>query len=275
MSGILNFSEISKADVAQVGGKGGSLGEMTQAGILVPPGFVVTTEVYQKYHKSEIPAEVQNEILEKFDELKLDRVAVRSSAIAEDSADTSWAGQFETILNVSRDGLIKAIGDCWQSADSETVKGYAEHNKVAEEKLALAVVVQQMINSEVSGVVFTKNPVSGAEDEIMIEACYGLGEMLVQGMVTPDNYMINKSDLSIKDKQVASQAKKMVNTDSGTAEVEVEASDQDQQKLADEKLKGLAEIVMKIEEHYGSPQDIEWTLSEGKLYILQSRPITT
>lgn len=276
MSELLQFSEISKSDVAQVGGKGGSLGEMTQASIPVPPGFVITTEVYQQYHNAfDIPESLQTEILQKFDELKLDRVAVRSSAIAEDSADTSWAGQFETILNVGRDNLIEAIYDCWRSASSEIVRGYAEHNQVSEDKLALAVVVQQMIASDVAGVAFCKNPVTGDKSEIMIEACWGLGEMLVQGMVTPDNYIINKSDLSIKAKRVSTQDKKMVNTDAGTAEIDVDVAEQSEQKLSDDKIKELSELVVKIEQHYGSPQDIEWALANDKLYILQSRPITT
>lgn len=272
---IKPFSEISKTDVAQVGGKGGSLGEMTQAGIPVPPGLVITTEVYQQYHNAfDIPESLQTDILQKFDELKLDRVAVRSSAIAEDSADTSWAGQFETILNVGRDNLIDAVYECWRSASSDIVKGYAEHNQVSEDKLALAVVVQQMIASDVAGVAFCKNPVTGAEHEIMIEACWGLGEMLVQGMVTPDNYIINKADLSIKAKQVSTQDKKLVSTESGTAEVDVDADEQGEQKLSDDKIKELSELVMKIEQYYGSPQDIEWALANDKLYILQSRPIT-
>lgn len=275
MSKLLQFSEISKSGVDQVGGKGGSLGEMTQAGIPVPPGFVITTEVYQQYHSAcDIPDTLQTDILQKFDELKLDRVAVRSSAIAEDSADTSWAGQFETILNVGRDNLIDAIYECWRSASSDIVKGYAEHNQVSEDKLALAVVVQQMIASDVAGVAFCKNPVTGDEHEIMIEACWGLGEMLVQGMVTPDNYIINKTDLSIKARQVSTQDKKLVSTESGTAEVDVDADEKGEQKLSDDKIKELSELVMKIEQHYGSPQDIEWALANDKLYILQSRPIT-
>lgn len=275
MNYIKRFNEISKTDVGLVGGKGGSLGEMTQAGIPVPPGFVVTTEVYQQYHDMGLPEDLQQQILQLFDELKLGRVAVRSSAIAEDSADTSWAGQFETILNVDRDGLFESIYACWKSANSEIVKGYAEDNQVSEDKLALAVVVQKMINSEVSGVAFCKNPVTGDDNEIMIEACYGLGEMLVQGMVTPDNYIINKADLTIKNKHISTQEKKMVNTDNGTEERYINSEDQELQKLSDDYLKELAKLIVKVEQHFGSPQDIEWAFADNILYILQSRPITT
>ncbi|MEI6267150.1 MAG: PEP/pyruvate-binding domain-containing protein [bacterium] len=275
MSIILNFDEISKNDVAKVGGKGGSLGEMTQSGIPVPTGFVITTQAYISFHESELPSKIQKQILAKFDSLGLDRVAVRSSAIAEDSSSASWAGQFNTVLNVNREGLIDAIMDCWQSSNSETVKYYAKRNDISEDQLALAIVVQKMVNSNVSGVVFSINPVTGNKEEMMIEACYGLGEMLVQGMVTPDNYIVSKYDLSIREKRISNQTQKIINTVNGTETISIEQSQQSLQKLSDEKIFKLSKLVMLIENYYGCPQDIEWAIEDDELFILQSRPVTT
>lgn len=276
MSILKRFTEIGKTDVATVGGKGASLGEMTQIGVPVPPGFVIPTELYRLYHGNlDIPQELFEEIQALFTELELDRVAVRSSAIAEDSADTSWAGQFETILNVDSTGLVSAVYECWQSAKSDIVKDYAEHNKVSDEKLALAVVVQKMVSSDVSGVVFTKNPVSNDEGEIMIEACWGLGEMLVQGTITPDNYIVDKRTSAIKEKRISNQDKKMITTKKGTAVVNVYQTIRGEQKLSDEMIDELCKLSFKIEEHYGNAQDIEWALENDEIFIVQSRPVTT
>lgn len=276
MNMVVNFSEIGKNDVASVGGKGASLGEMTQAGIHVPPGFVLTTEAYRQYHGgNQLPQELIDEIKQNFVELGLKTVAVRSSAIAEDSADGSWAGQFETILNVTIDNLVEAIYSCWRSAKNSSVHDYAARNNVAEENLALGVVIQKMVSSDVSGVLFTRNPVTGDENQIMIEACWGLGEMLVQGTITPDNYIVDKDNLSSIEKMISRQEKMMINSSDGTSVVDVEMNIQADQKLSDYMIAELCDIATAIETHYGTPQDIEWAIEDGNLYILQSRPITT
>lgn len=235
---IQSLNEISREDDNLVGGKAASLGELTKANFPVPAGFVITVEGMGKINK--------DEILQAFNALNAKRVAVRSSAVAEDSLQASWAGQLETYLNVSREDLIAKIKDCWNSIKSERAQSYAARQNLSEEQLLVAVVVQKMVDSKVSGVMFTANPVTNNRKEIVIESVEGLGEALVQGLVTPDNFVVDKKSLEIK--QGDSQDE--------TAE--------------------LAKMGKAIENHFGSPQDIEWAIDkEGKIWILQSRPITT
>lgn len=243
---IKNFNDISKEDVNLVGGKASSLGEMTKIGIPVPTGFVITTAAKGQINKEEI--------LKAFDLLKTKKVSVRSSAVAEDSQKASWAGQLETYLNVSREDLISKIKECWNSVKSDRVLSYAGRQNLSEEQLAMAVIIQKMIDSKASGVMFTANPVSQNKNEMMIESVLGLGEALVQGSVTPDNFIVDKESLEIKSKDLQN----------------------DKQTISDENVKKLTKIGKRIEDHYGSPQDIEWAIDEqNKIWILQSRPITT
>lgn len=270
------FNESLKNDVSLVGGKGASLGEMTQAGIPVPPGFVITTETYQKFINEEIPVDAREEILKAFDLLDTERVSVRSSAIAEDSQQASWAGQLETYLNVSRDNLIDKIRECWNSIKSERALSYAGQQNLSEDELILAVVVQKMIESEASGVMFTANPITKNRDEIMVEAGYGLGELLVQGQISPDNFLIDKKTLEIKTRDIQTQDTMMIFQDGENREVPVPDDKKDKQAVPDETIQELAKLAIRIEGHYGKPQDIEWAIdSQGKIWILQSRPITT
>lgn len=268
------FSEIDKNSVAEVGGKGASLGEMTKAGIPVPPGFVVTAETYRQFIDSEIPIEVQEEILRSFDELGVERVAVRSSAIAEDSKTASWAGQLESYLNVTRDKLIENIRQCWNSIKSERALAYAAEQNLPEDQLVVAVVVQKMVDSDVSGVMFTINPITKNQDEIMIEAGFGLGEMIVQGMITPDNFIYNKKLKEVTNFDIQVQDTMMVFADEQTKEVPVPEDKKDKAALTETQVKELAQIGLRIEDHYGFPCDIEWVLEKNKFYIVQSRPIT-
>lgn len=244
---IKNFAEISKSDVVLVGGKAASLGELTQAGIPVPPGFVITTEAFQK--------DIEKEALSAFDRLNAERVAVRSSAVAEDSSEASWAGQLESYLNISRDDLISKIKECWDSVKSDRALNYAARQNLPEDRLLVAVVVQKMVDSQTAGVMFTVNPISKDKNEIMIESVLGMGESLVQGLVTPDNFIVDKKSLEVKSKDLQKENEQFVD---------------------DENIKKLVELGKSIEDHYGSPQDIEWAIDkQGKIWILQSRPITT
>lgn len=243
---IKKFSEISKEDVDLVGGKGASLGEMTKAGIPVPPGVVITTEGFQKG--------IEQEALEAFDELKAEKVAVRSSAVAEDSLSASWAGQLETYLNTTRENLVNKIKKCWDSINSERAKDYASQQDLSEDQMKVAVVVQKMVDAKSAGVMFTVNPISADKNEVMIESALGLGEKLVQGEIIPDNFISDKQTLEIKSRDLQ----------------------QEKQTISDEDIKKLVELGKKIEEHYGKPQDIEWAIDDqGKIWILQARPITT
>ena len=247
MSFIKKFSEISKESVDLVGGKGASLGEMTNVGIPVPSGFVITTEGFQK--------DIGQEVLEAFDQLNSEKVAVRSSAVAEDSSSASWAGQLETYLNISREEVISKARECWNSINSDRAKDYASQQNLSENQMKVAVVVQKMVDAQSAGVMFTVNPVSTDRNEVMIESTLGLGEKLVQGEIIPDNFIIDKQTLEIKSKDI---------------------SEEDKQTVSDENIKELVELGKKIENHYGKPQDIEWAIDDqDKIWILQSRPITT
>lgn len=246
MSYIKKFNEITKDDINLVGGKGASLGEMTQAGLPVPAGFIITTEARGVIN--------EEEIFKAFDLLKIDKVSVRSSAVAEDSSQASWAGQLETYLNISKINLIEKIKECWDSINSERALDYASFQNISESDLKVAVVVQKMVDSQSAGVIFTANPVSNDTSELMIESILGLGESLVQGSVTPDNFIIDKESGEIKSKDIA----------------------QIEQSISNEDIKKLVELAKKIETHYGRPQDIEWAIDKDrKIWILQSRPITT
>lgn len=242
---IKKFNEITKDDVALVGGKGASLGEMTTAGFPVPPGFVITTEALGKIQ--------EEEILKAFDELDAKKVAVRSSGVAEDSSQASWAGQLETYLNVSREDLINKVRECWDSIKSDRALSYASMQNLSKEQLFVAVVVQKMIDAKAAGVMLTVNPVSENRNEVMVESVFGLGEALVQGSITPDNFLVDKETLDIKSKDL-----------------------QNNQTITDKEIKKLVSLGKNIETHYGKSQDIEWAIDENeKIWILQSRPITT
>ena len=244
---IQPFNQISKDDVGFVGGKGASLGEMTKANLPVPFGFVITTEA-----NGEIKEE---EILKAFDLLSSEKVSVRSSGVAEDSTSASWAGQLETYLNVGKVDLIEKIRMCWDSITSDRAKSYIREKNLSNDKLKMAVIVQKMVESKISGVTFTANPVTGNQNEIMIEAVLGLGENVVQGLLTPDNFIIDKQTLNIKSRDLQKE---------------------DEPTLTDSFIEQLSNFGKIIEAHYGYPQDIEWAIdSQNKIWILQSRPITT
>lgn len=250
---ILSLGEVIQDDISVCGGKGASLGELINAGFPVPSGFVVTTEVFKKFRKQEFPKDFKEQIYKAFDELGASPVAVRSSSVAEDSLKASWAGQLETYLNINRDDLIDRIRDCWNSIHSERALAYAAQQNVSEEELLVAVVVQKMIDGKVSGVMFTVNPVTKDENEVIIEAAPGPGEDIVQGKITPDNFVVEKKSLAIKSRDIRAES-----------------------NLQNTKIKKLAELGVRIENHYGFPQDIEWAQDDsGKIWILQSRPITT
>ncbi len=272
---IKTFETISKNDVSLAGGKGASLGEMLKAGLPVPSGFVITTKAYLQFYNQELPADVEEEIFKAFDNLKTERVAVRSSAVAEDSSVVSWAGQLESYLNVTKENLIDSIRKCWDSIKSERALSYAAQQNLPEDRMIVAVVVQKMVESEVSGVMFTVNPITKDADEMMIEAGYGLGEMLVQGIITPDNFLLNKATIEIKDRDIQTQDVMLVFQEGANKEIPVPENKRSQSALSDDQIKKLALLGKKIEEHYGCPQDIEWALEKDNFYIIQSRPITT
>ncbi|MEK7497330.1 MAG: PEP/pyruvate-binding domain-containing protein, partial [Patescibacteria group bacterium] len=310
------FKDIDKGDLSLAGGKGANLGEMTQAGFPVPPGFAVTVEAYDIFIEengllAEITAilkstdvndpEQLNAASKKIQKIILSApvpdivfketvsayrklsgpfnkalVAVRSSATAEDLPGASFAGQQDTYLNVKGEAnLIDKVRACWASLFTARAIFYRVQNKIPHEKVKLCAIVQKMIESEVSGVMFTLDPVSNDKDRIIIEAVWGLGEMIVQGSVVPDHYVVQKETFAILSKEISDQSIKLVRSEIGNKEVEVPLKVRNLQKIPNEAVEKLARIGQNIQEHYYFPQDIEWSYEKGKLYIIQSRPITT
>ncbi len=275
MNYIKYCKEITPHDGPLVGGKALSLGIMTQAGLPIPVGFVVTTDAYNAFVDTQIPEQVQKDILDAFDTLQAPTVAVRSSAVAEDSMSASWAGQLETSLHSTRDQVIANIEKCWASLQSERALAYASRQGIVQTKQTMAVVIQKMVNSEVAGVMFSANPITKQTDEIMIEAVYGLGELLVQGIVTPANYLLDKPSLSVKSSTPGDQEIMMVLQNAQLKEVPVSEQLRRADLLSADQLKVLGTYAITLETLYEKPQDSEWASEGDNLYILQSRPITT
>ncbi len=312
MEYIKTFSHLNKDNVDEAGGKGASLGEMTQAGIAVPAGFVVLADVFERFlvetkldveidaaldtvnheemHTVEfasekiqalvkevkMPEDIGHAIIAAFHQLKGELVAVRSSATAEDSSEAAWAGQLETYLNTSEDNVLDKVKECWASLFSPRAIFYRFEKGMHKAKVSVAVVVQKMVQCEISGIAFSVHPVTQDRNQLIIEAGYGLGEAIVSGQITPDSYVVDKEDWHFIDVNVSSHEKMMVKcADGGTEWKEVPASKRDKQVLTDEEIVKLAKMIVKIEKHYDFPVDVEWGMLDGELFILQSRPITT
>ncbi|MDO8488086.1 MAG: phosphoenolpyruvate synthase [bacterium] len=307
------FAELGKEDVGSAGGKGANLGELTQAKIPVPPGFVVLADAYFAFldhhrlrtqiHqlltnsdvydprqledvakkcqrlilKSQIPAEISKEIFTAYHKLgSHTAVAVRSSATAEDLPEASFAGQQESYLNVIGDAnvLIK-VRDCWASLFGARSIFYRVEKKFDHFKVGIAVPIQQMIQSEASGVMFTVDPISQDRDKIVIEAIWGLGDYIVQGVVSPDHYVVSLASGEIISKDLVKQEIMEIRQAHGVKQAKVPASLQSKQKISDEVILEIFTLGKKIHQHYYFPQDIEWAYQGKKIYITQSRPITT
>jgi len=272
---IRTFKEIQQTDLALVGGKGLNLGLLVKAGFRVPDGFCVTTQAYRETlgdgsrPPAELPEDMTREILDAYSNLGCGRVAVRSSATAEDLPDASFAGQQDTFLNVRGDeNLLTAIANCWASLWSDRAVAYRHQQGIDDDRVLMAVVVQKMLDSDASGVMFSISPTH--EDHLMIEASWGLGEAIVSGKVTPDSFTVDRNSLQIINRTIS--AKKLMIAEGG--EVEVPPEKQSVPSLTDEQITKLARLGLEIENFYSSPQDIEWALTGEELYILQSRPIT-
>ncbi len=310
---LIPISKLTARDTAIAGGKGAHLGELTKAGVPVPDYFVITSgafnvfleesDLYQmiqaelsriKYNdtnsidrasnmirdmiaKAEFPATIQTEIMSAFRRLKAPYVAVRSSATAEDSKTASWAGELETYLNTTSKTLISNVKKCWSSLFTPRALFYRHEKQLISSHISVAVIVQKMIQSDVSGICFTVHPVTKDKNQMIIEAGYGLGEAIVSGAITPDSYVLDKRTILFMDINVSSQEKMIVQNPrgGGVKWVKIKKSLQNKQKLPNIKIVQLAEWCKKIEKHYRHPCDIEWAYVKKKFFILQSRPITT
>ena len=308
---ILDFNEIKKEDVLTVGGKGANLGEMTSAKINVPSGFVITADAYRDFLKvngidiliengikksaddekillneaehfrgkiksGKFPEQLENAIREKYFNLGNNtRVAVRSSATAEDLPDASFAGQQETYLNVQGiESVLNEVRNCYASLWGNRAVSYRFHQGYDQTSVSIAVVIQEMIESEKSGVLFTVNPVNKKENEMQINASFGLGESVVSGRVTADSYIIDKSG-NIIEVNIGSKETQIIYGDKETVEVSVNSDKRKTRALNDREILELMKCGLEIEKHYGMPMDIEWAIKNDIVYILQARAITT
>ena len=307
----LNFDEIKKEDMLIAGGKGANLGEMTSAKINVPGGFVITADAYRDFLKEngidifiekaikksgnnekillnaaddfrakiksgKFPKLLENAIREKYFALGDNvRVAVRSSATAEDLPDASFAGQQETYLNVrGLDEVLEQVRSCYASLWGNRAVSYRIHQGYDQSSVSIAVVIQEMVESEKAGVLFTVNPVSKKENEMQINASYGLGESVVSGRVTADSYIVDKTG-EIIEVEIGSKETQIIYGEKNTVEVTVDDVDRKKRALNDREISELIKSGLKIEKHYKMPMDIEWAIKDGKIYILQARAITT
>ncbi|MFE6735842.1 PEP/pyruvate-binding domain-containing protein [Microbacterium sp. NPDC057650] len=297
---IRPLSDLGSADVPIAGGKGANLGELVRAGFPVPDGFVVTTAAYDAFvaaagvdaalgrltadtepaaeaaalfTASGLPTDIALQIAAAYAALGEGPVAVRSSATAEDLPGASFAGQQDTYLNIEgTDAVVDAVRRCWASLWN--ARAIAYRSRVGHEAaagLSIAVVVQRLVPAEVAGVMFTANPGNGHRDETVITASWGLGESVVGGLVEPDEYTVHGDAV---DRRIATKKVMTVRVDGGSEQSEVPSSQADTATLTDAQARELAEIGAGVQDHFGAPQDIEWTLSDGGFQIVQARPIT-
>ncbi|MEO5745194.1 MAG: phosphoenolpyruvate synthase [Terracoccus sp.] len=313
MRAVMWFAELGVDDADVAGGKGANLGELTTAALPVPPGFVVTSEAYlaaidacgvrEKLQASilgldadddaalsaasevagslirstQIPTDIARTITDAYHRLGQDvRVAVRSSGTSEDSGDSSFAGMNATFTNVcGDDDVLTHVVQCWASIYGKRVMAYRAATTIDDEP-TLAVVVQQMIPSERSGIMFTADPSNQDTDRMVIEAVFGLGEVIVSGMVEPDTYLVAKEPLRVASVRIGHQSVKMEQgADGADAQITLTPEQGGQRVLTDEEILQIARLGIAVEHHYGSPQDIEWARADGKTWLVQSRPITT
>jgi pyruvate,water dikinase len=312
MSLAVDFTQPSLGLVSLVGGKGGNLIALTAAGFPVPPGFVVTSESYQQflaavpdleqslaafdYQHPEVLRTQCDRLRERLSQVMLpeavrqavragverlgasatDTFAVRSSSTFEDLAQAAFAGQHDTYLNIhGLDAICDRIRDCFVSLWGDRAVLYRHHQGFSQQDARMAVVVQRQIASEVAGVGFSVNPVSGRLDRMVLEANYGLGESVVAGGCEVDHFELDKKSLRIVGRSIGHKEVMLVPTAEGVEEQPVEPKRADQPCLGDEQIQEVARLLQKVEAHYGWPQDIEWGWQGGRLYQFQSRPVTT
>jgi pyruvate,water dikinase len=300
---VLRFDEPGCGEVATAGGKGASLARMAGLGLPVPPGFVVpadalaaslpdggaelrellaagaSAETAERARTLVLAAEPGGELREAIEGAYRalgdePPVAVRSSACAEDSEAASYAGQQETYLHVRGvDEVVRRVRDCWASFFSERALFYRQR-KGSLDDVGMAVVVQRMVAADVAGVLFTCDPVQRRRDRMVVEAVFGLGEAAVSGQVTPDHFVIAR-DGELKKSRIAVQPFALVSAPAGgTAERELSPQEGGAETLDEGRLRALARLGDDLERRLGVPQDIEWALADGELYVLQARPVT-
>ncbi|SDM35975.1 phosphoenolpyruvate synthase [Allokutzneria albata] len=309
---VLGFDDLRRQDTAVAGGKGANLGELTAAGLPVPPGFVVTADSYLSSMgisgvRGEIAALVRHALEGSGDLAALagqlqalvrrtgvtdavraavtaahtrlgaaGGVAVRSSATSEDTAGASFAGMNQTFTNVmTAKEVVDRVVECWASLFGERSLAYRAERGLTEEP-AIAVVVQAMVPSERSGVMFTADPATGERDRVVVEAAFGLGEVVVSGAVEPDTHVVSTKDFTLLRTRLGTKKFKLVRAaEGGDQRIDLADEEATRRVLTDAEAVDLARLAVRVQEHYGCPQDIEWAIADGRTWLVQSRPITT
>lgn len=312
MEFVRGLENVSKNDILSVGGKAANLGEIIRAGLPVPHGFAVTTEAYKHFlngmdyssllgedndisrseeasasvrrqiEESRMPDHIEKEITGSYRDLSEKYgtrdlpVAVRSSATTEDLEDASFAGQQLTLLNVSGErNVLDAVKKCMASAFTSRAISYRKAKGISDRDVFMSVVVQKQLDSSQAGVGFTVNPVTGETDRIVIEAAWGQGDSVVSGEITPDTYIIDKKTLNIIDTRSGKKTRmKILNSAGGLQETVIEGGRQDILCLPQKSVEELARMALRLESHYGRPQDFEWSIENGTIFLLQARPVT-
>jgi len=306
---VKDLKEVGNNDLLDVGGKAGNLGEMISQKLPVPGGFVVLTSAYRRFVQENqlekkiedllnrmenlgrtayeeainevflsgtMPKAVEEEVLKNYQSKGNPTVAVRSSATAEDLPGLSFAGQYSSYLNVSgEEELIKAIKACWASLWNERAVAYRKKQGIGIEGLSHGVVVQKLIKGEKAGILFTANPVNGRRDQILLNASWGLGEAIVGGEVNPDAWVLDKESGKVIEEQIAVKKVMTIREDQGISNQSVPEEKQEQPSLINDEIQVLRNLAEKVEKHYGTPQDLEWSMEDGKIYLVQTRPITS
>jgi len=305
MNVIKFLNEIRETKVSELGGKGYSLSVLMNNGFNVPKGFAIISKAFFEFLKEnnlkekieklaseinennfqeksneirnlilegEIPEEIISEIKEAIEKLNVEYVSIRSSAVSEDSLKASFAGLHDTFLNVKAEiePVLKNVKKCWASLFNERAVIYRIKKKIPHLE-DMAVVVQEMIPAEISGITFTKHP---TDESLIIEASYGLGDMIVGGKLEPDDYRVERQTLEIKDKKIGRKNKMSTIESESIKVVDVETKLAEKQVLRDDKIKEIAKTCLKVEKIFNYPQDIEWCISNNKLWLFQSRAIT-
>ncbi|MET4637543.1 PEP/pyruvate-binding domain-containing protein [Mycetocola sp. 2940] len=293
-SPVLALDALGRGDVALAGGKGANLGELVRAGFPVPPGFVVTTDAYARvaeeldiagwYHAGDaaairaalasvvVPADLRTRITEAYDALGSGQVAVRSSATAEDLPGAAFAGQQDTYLGIAgADAVVDAVRRCWASLWTDRAIAYRKRLGIAPDEVAIAVVVQSLIDADAAGVLFTADPVTGHRGRLILDASAGLGESVVSGLVTPDHLVLDEHGSLLswtpgRREVVIRPTADGVRHEAGTATAEP--------LLEPTEIAALARLGAAVQAHFGRPQDLEWALADGSVFLLQARPMT-
>lgn len=305
---IMQLVNVRGEDILECGVKGAQLGELLSIGLPVPSGFVITTDAYKDFMEdsdleeevedvlsqvdkdfhniTEISAQLQNivqqveldgdladDIMKGFKELGAEFVAVRSSAVVAEDPMVYYEGKMATSLNVQKENLLSNVEYCWASLYTDRSLKYRYENNLDDNEILVAVIVQEMVDAQVSGIVYTKDPDKKTENTVVVQAGWGLGEAMVSGIVSPDRYVVDKESFEVLEATIGLQLKEVVREEQRHRIVDVSKTKQKKRKLTDEQVLELARLSLQVEEYYGTPQKLEWARDGDHTSVLQTKVI--